>query len=158
MLTIHDLLRLRSLAVTGERLYGWGFNAYRVLRMALNPAGAVMREVADLNNAQWKESGLRELKQWGLDFVVRQVGFYAVEMYSGRLVLDPDAVARRREADAEKVTFWSRDADPRDDLARRQPTVQGPATMRAGIARHLSDQQALADRIYTRWLALAAAR
>ncbi len=59
------------------------------------------------------------------------------------------------EADAEKITRWAADADPQDDVAPRRPTVQGPATMRAGIALHLAGQQALADRIYARWLALA---
>ncbi len=62
------------------------------------------------------------------------------------------------ELDAEKLDRWARDADPQDDFAQRQPSVQGPAAMRAGIATHLLAQQALADRIYTRWLALAAAR
>lgn len=62
------------------------------------------------------------------------------------------------EADAPKIDFWARDADVQDDLVQRRPTVQGPATMRAGIAVHLAAQQALADRIYTRWLALAAGR
>lgn len=62
------------------------------------------------------------------------------------------------EADAEKIGRWLQDADPRDDPVPRQPTVQGRATMRAGIAAHLAGQQALADRIYTRWLGLARQR
>lgn len=62
------------------------------------------------------------------------------------------------EADAEKIDRWAQDADAQDDIDQRLPTVQGPATMRAGIATHLAGQQALADRIYTRWLGLARQR
>ncbi|MDO9072747.1 MAG: type 1 glutamine amidotransferase [Rubrivivax sp.] len=59
------------------------------------------------------------------------------------------------EADAEKIHQWANDADPQDDVAPRLRTMQGPATMRAGVAEYLAGQQALADRIYTRWLELA---
>jgi GMP synthase-like glutamine amidotransferase len=59
------------------------------------------------------------------------------------------------EADAEKIARWAHDADAQDDIAQCLPSVQGPATMRSGIGTHLHTQQSLADRIYTRWLALA---
>ncbi len=62
------------------------------------------------------------------------------------------------ELDAEKLDRWARDADLQDDAAQRLPSVQSPATMRAGINTQLVAQQVLADRIYTRWLSLAAGR
>jgi GMP synthase-like glutamine amidotransferase len=62
------------------------------------------------------------------------------------------------EADAEKISRWAQDADPQDDSAPRLPTVQGPATMRAGISAHLAGQQAMADRIYSRWRGLMTPR
>lgn len=62
------------------------------------------------------------------------------------------------EADTEKIVRWAQDADPQDDVAQRLATVQGPATMRAGIAAHLPGQQAMADRIYAHWLGLARQR
>ncbi|MDP2007624.1 MAG: type 1 glutamine amidotransferase [Rubrivivax sp.] len=62
------------------------------------------------------------------------------------------------ELDAEKLQRWVQDADAQDDFMQRQPSVQGPATMLAGLATLLPAQQALADHIYERWLRLAAGR
>jgi GMP synthase-like glutamine amidotransferase len=62
------------------------------------------------------------------------------------------------EVDAAKLDLWCRDAAtlPADLLA--WPGVQGEAAMRADTARLLPGSQRLAERIYTRWLALAQAR
>lgn len=64
------------------------------------------------------------------------------------------------EVDAEKLQRWSHDDGPRWAAARREfpGSVQDGAAMRAGAARHLAAQQALADRIYGRWLERAASR
>lgn len=62
------------------------------------------------------------------------------------------------EVDAEKVDRWSRDDGVRflDALAAHAGTVQHGAAMREGIARELAAHQALADRLYARWLAASA--
>ncbi len=59
------------------------------------------------------------------------------------------------EGDAEKLTRWSHHDDPRAAaVAPRHPgSVQAGAAMRAGTAEHLAAQQALAARLYARWLA-----
>jgi GMP synthase (glutamine-hydrolysing) len=56
------------------------------------------------------------------------------------------------EVDAAKLALWSPDAqaDPAHPL-----TVQDRATLEAGTSRHLQAQQALAGRLYERWLAAA---
>ena len=58
------------------------------------------------------------------------------------------------EIDDEKLVRWSHEHSRRhDDAARRHPgTVQDGAAMRAGSGQHLAAHQALADRLYTRWL------
>ena len=60
------------------------------------------------------------------------------------------------EVDEEKLHRWSM-LDSAAYLAQQQQhaTVQGAAALREAMARHLPAQQALADRVYARWLASA---
>jgi GMP synthase-like glutamine amidotransferase len=57
------------------------------------------------------------------------------------------------EVDADKLASWSASRDPAF-LALQQscPTVQSGAAMRADATRRLGAQQALASRLYARWL------
>ena len=58
------------------------------------------------------------------------------------------------EVDAAKVRHWAAADDPRWQAAcERHPTVHGPQALMDGLARELAAHQALADRIYARWLA-----
>ena len=61
------------------------------------------------------------------------------------------------EVDAEKVERWSRDTGARflDALAQHPGTVQDGDAMRQGLAVQLAAHQALADRLYRRWLSAA---
>lgn len=57
------------------------------------------------------------------------------------------------EIDEPKLTAWSQEESAAwDDARARYPSVQGAAEMRADGQRHLAAHQALADRIYGRWL------
>lgn len=62
------------------------------------------------------------------------------------------------EVDAEKVARWSLDDGERFLAARRAwpGSVQDGGAMRAGLAAELAAHQALADRVYARWLAASA--
>ncbi len=64
------------------------------------------------------------------------------------------------EIDAAKLQRWSLDdsAPYRQAQQQHPASVQGPAAMREAAARHLAAHQALARRIYGRWLGLASAR
>jgi len=61
------------------------------------------------------------------------------------------------EIDAEKLARWSHDDGTRyeEALAAHPQTVQSGAAMRAGANEHLAAHQALADRLYGRWMAAA---
>ncbi len=58
------------------------------------------------------------------------------------------------EVDEEKVDRWSRDTGARflDALAAHPASVQDGDAMRRELAEHLAAHQALADRLYRRWL------
>lgn len=60
------------------------------------------------------------------------------------------------EVDAEKLVRWSNDTSERYDEARKTfASVASADEMRSGAALHLAAQQALADRLYRRWLSAA---
>lgn len=61
------------------------------------------------------------------------------------------------ELDAEKLARWAGEFDEAWFDARACATVQRPAAMRAEAPQRLAAQQALARRIYTRWLGGAGA-
>jgi len=62
------------------------------------------------------------------------------------------------ELDAEKLARWSLDDGPRYRAVLGRGSVQSGAGMRAAAPARLAAQQALAARIYARWLAAAVAR
>jgi GMP synthase-like glutamine amidotransferase len=58
------------------------------------------------------------------------------------------------EVDEEKLCRWSMlDSQAYRALQQRHATVHSGSAMREAMAEHLPIQQALADRVYTRWLA-----
>ena len=58
------------------------------------------------------------------------------------------------EVDEEKLRRWSMlDSAAYRSLQQRHATVHSGAAMREAMAEHLPVQQALADRVYARWLA-----
>lgn len=61
------------------------------------------------------------------------------------------------EVDAEKPRIWSLEDSPDYRALQHLPSVQNGAAIRAGIPRELPLHQALADRIYRRWLGGAGA-
>lgn len=60
------------------------------------------------------------------------------------------------EADADKISFWLDECDPRSGFATGQArAVHSRVRIRRDTALHLAAQHALAHRIYGRWLGLA---
>lgn len=95
-LTLGDLARLNRWKRTAELVYP----LFRTGRLVLNPTGALLSEAkAALSNRAFGVAWT-DLRRWLLQEFVRKVGRYAIELYSGRLVLDEQA--------AEAVTAPSR--------------------------------------------------
>src|SRR5205814_1664044 len=63
------------------------YNLYRVLRLILNPLSAIGREVNDKLQTQLFADSAADTKRWALQRAVERTGFYAIELYSGHLVL-----------------------------------------------------------------------
>ncbi len=84
ILTVHDFRRLTRLAAWYEPLYF----LYRVAAFGANPVSGVLRELRDLAFGQVYNTSTDEVKHWALGYCVRKAGYYAIQLYSGHLVLD----------------------------------------------------------------------
>lgn len=82
-LTIGDLVRFWRWKESSERL----LNVYRAGRLVVNPASALLSEAwGYLRNKAYGQAWT-EMQCWLLREYVRKVGYYAIELYSGRLLL-----------------------------------------------------------------------
>ncbi len=114
MLTLRDFTRLGRF----QALYRQFYLLYRVVQMGINPVAAVVREVRDAFNQQAVGASTGELRRFAIGFCVRKAGFYAIQLYGGRLLLDdklPGGEATRRSRDDEIQ------ADRRDERLRAEP-------------------------------------
>lgn len=83
-LTIGDLLRVQRWKEQAEKAY----DLYRAGRVVINPLDALIGEAwRQLRNRSFGLARF-ELHRWLLRAYVRKVGFYAIDLYSGRLPLD----------------------------------------------------------------------
>lgn len=103
--TLHDLYRLRRVAA----LYRHAYLVYRVIHFGYNPVAALLREVRDAASGQMVGSSAGELKRFAVGFCVRKAGYYAIQLYGGKLTLEgvplaggPTRRSRRDAALAEK--------------------------------------------------------
>ncbi len=87
-LKIGDLLRAQRWKAQAEKL----FDVYRAGRVIINPLDALLGEAwRQLRNRSFGLAQL-ELQRWLLRAYVRKVGYYAIDLYSGRLPLDDASV------------------------------------------------------------------
>ena len=96
-LTLGDVLRVKQWQDTARRV----FDVYRAGRLVINPIDALIGEVK--RHLLDGSAGLArdEFHRWLLHAYVRKVGFYAIDLYSGRLPLDDrDPVAEPTGASA----------------------------------------------------------
>jgi predicted GTPase len=84
ILTINDLRRLSQLAVHSQHLY----LIYKIIAFGLNPVTGVLRELRDAAGEGLAGVSGEEIKRWALGFCARKAGYYAIQLYSGHLVLD----------------------------------------------------------------------
>ncbi len=82
-LTIGDLLRVWRWKDSTERLV----NIYRAGRLVINPLEALVSELGGLARGRAYRDVWVETQRWLLREYVRKVGYYAIDLYSGRLPL-----------------------------------------------------------------------
>jgi predicted GTPase len=82
--------------VQGRRLASQGIELYCLLRLAVNrisPVAAMMEEMATAASSQLYSETYEDIKRSLIDAFIKKVAYYAIELYSGNLVLDKDQLA-----------------------------------------------------------------
>ncbi|MCB1948187.1 GTPase, partial [Nitrosomonas sp.] len=93
-LTIGDLFRVQRWKDRAEQV----FDVYRAGRMIVNPIDALLGEAWRHLRERSYIQARDELHRWFLRTYIRKVGYYAIDLYSGRLVLtDDEPVTARTE-------------------------------------------------------------
>ncbi|MBI3865188.1 MAG: GTP-binding protein, partial [Planctomycetia bacterium] len=83
ILTINDLVRIKKLVKLAPTL----FRLYRLAALVVDPATALARELNAMAQERMLNASADETRRWVLQFAVRKTGFYAIELFSGHLVL-----------------------------------------------------------------------
>ena len=91
-LTIGDLFRLRRWKDKAEQVY----DIYRAGRAIVNPVNALLGEAWRHLRERSFLQARDELHRWFLRTYIRKVGYYAIDLYSGRLVLTDDGPVTSR--------------------------------------------------------------
>lgn len=89
IITINDVFRGQRFSVLAKKYY----RLYRLLSMPLNPASSLFREFQGMFTKTIVNAASENIKLWLLQMYVKKVGYYAVELYSGTMVLDEIAFA-----------------------------------------------------------------
>ncbi|MDB5387445.1 MAG: mnmE 3 [Planctomycetaceae bacterium] len=92
ILTINDVMRLQRLAQWAPTLN----RMYRVASLAVNPMAALARELAGYVQGKVINASAQETKGWAVKFAIQRSGFYAIQLYSGQLILDDVAFNQPR--------------------------------------------------------------
>ncbi len=82
-LSLGNLMQARRLQQTATRYH----NAYRMGRALISPASALYKEFSRAVGGHILDYGSERMQRWLLQEYVRKVGFYAIELYSGNLLL-----------------------------------------------------------------------
>jgi uncharacterized protein len=103
IITLKDIVR-------GRRLASQGVELYRLLRVAVNrisPVAAMMEEITNAASSRLYSETYEDIKRSLIDAFIRKVAYYAIELYSGNLVLDRDQltahVGRYSRADLTEI-------------------------------------------------------
>lgn len=93
ILTINDLTKLKDLAAAGGKLYGPAYAVYRAVRLGVNPYSALMNELSGHVAGTMLDKSIEEGRDWLINAFILRSGYYAISLYSGKLVLDDASFA-----------------------------------------------------------------
>lgn len=97
-LTLGDIARVQRWRIFASRLE----TAYRLGRAALDPSSVLFSEFRREMGNRIMGYGAERVQLWLLQEYVRKVGFYAIELYSGRLLLEEGDPTRAETASTRK--------------------------------------------------------
>lgn len=113
-ITLGDITRAQQWKATYERYE----NLYRVGHAVIDPAGAVFREFRRAVSSRIVGYGSDKLQTWLLQEYVRKVGYYAIDLYSGNLLMSDADPTASISAASQQAT---QDADARQQILNEEP-------------------------------------
>lgn len=111
-LTLGDMFRMQRWKDKAEQIFG----LYRAGRAIVNPVDALLGEAWRQLRERSFMQARDELHRWFLRTYIRKVGYYAIDLYSGRLVLTDDEPVTARTA---RTSAEMRDMGTARDLSAR---------------------------------------
>ncbi|MFI3121719.1 MAG: 50S ribosome-binding GTPase [Methylococcaceae bacterium] len=111
--SVNDLLRSQRLAHRGVELY----RLIRIVSAGLDPISAMVRELRILTTDSLFSHSTEDLKRWLIDAYIKKIGYYAIELYSGNLVLDEQLFANATRASQQELD----EIKHREALASAEP-------------------------------------
>ncbi|TAK64432.1 GTPase [Methylobacter sp.] len=100
--SVSDIVRSHRLANRGRDLY----RLFRIVSAGLDPISAMVRELRILTTDSLLSHSTEDLKRWLIDAYIKKIGYYAIELYSGNMVLDKSLFAnatRLSQQELEKI-------------------------------------------------------
>lgn len=100
--SVNDIVRSHRLANRGRDLY----RLFRIVSAGLDPISAMVRELRILTTDSLLSYSTEDLKRWLIDAYIKKIGYYAIELYSGNMVLDNGLFAnatRLSQQELEKI-------------------------------------------------------
>ncbi len=89
MFSVSDMVRSHRFANRGRELY----RLFRIVSAGLDPISAMVREFRIFATDSLLSHSTDDLKRWLIDAYIKKIGYYAIELYSGNMVLDDSLFA-----------------------------------------------------------------
>ena len=112
VLTVRQFRDLAAAAHGVYRRYWAYYQLSRIVRLFVSPASAVVREFAALMERDLTDSATLDLRGTVVDFAIRRTGRYAIELYSGHVMIDSKIVTRRSRSDTVAAATAEASAEP----------------------------------------------
>lgn len=111
--SLNDIARSHKLVHRGRELY----RLFRIVSAGLDPVSAMIRELKILTTDSLLSHSTNDLKRWLIDAYIKKIGYYAIELYSGNLVLDQDMFTKATRQSQQELDKIKR----RDAVAATEP-------------------------------------
>lgn len=109
------ILSLKDIAGT-HKLANKGLEIYRLIRLlaaGVDPVSASIREMKILATTNVLAQSTANLKCWLIDAFIKKIGYYAIELYSGNMILDERLLASPTRSSKKEI----------EEIQRREAAV-----------------------------------
>lgn len=99
LFSLKDLNNTHKLAYKGIEIY----RLIRLLAAGVDPVSSSIREMKILATTNVLAQSTTQLKFWLIDAFIKKIGYYAIELYNGNMLLDERLLARPTRASKKEI-------------------------------------------------------